>query len=547
MTVSNRYEFIDIEIKDNKFYEEVQRERSKYEKLVVKIFLVLARVFISRNFYEDLKSKVAEQKVNEKFCLLLDKQGKIVESSIKSTKLINLVRKVNSAFNVIINNKSSSLNFNQSKLYIDLLSYLSTCQLEENNNLISTFDQDCLVALDLLDANKTGLDFAEDAESVEADELGGEVLANKVTTQFSSVLTFLKKLRELESKKEEVNSAYINILKIGIFQEEILVIKALNRANQPIIFFAKAEDEEPGAIKTITKGYYYNVADYSKKGLVILKELNLHHVKTEDSEQYLAQWKNSQVTATLSHPHLIKTHEIIDLPNLKGLILEEGGSSLETQLTDLDQPVIPQLIEQLLIGVAFMHGKGLIHGDIKPENIVINQSNQLKLIDFDLTKKIEDKQCISEEGTPQYLPPLCREIKTDNIQLDKQDQRKYSTDLWALGKVIFEMISSETEDQNNKNIVIKNLICTNLEKEKEFREKVLTTFGHTDFETEPQLTNPMHHVCWQLLNNGWSKHYDKSTLQGFTAQQALTHLQKHKKEMNSLNKRQKIKSPTQKS
>jgi len=83
-------------------------------------------------------------------------------------------------------------------------------------------------------------------------------------------------------------------------------------------------------------------------------------------------------------------------------------------------------------GLNYIHGKGIIHNDIKFENIMIDEKYVPKLIDFGLacqTNKVGrfGAYCNFQGGTPDYIPP----------EFFVSDNRNSATDMWALGIVLF--------------------------------------------------------------------------------------------------------------
>jgi len=95
---------------------------------------------------------------------------------------------------------------------------------------------------------------------------------------------------------------------------------------------------------------------------------------------------------------------------------------------------IPSIIDQLLAALAYLHENGVIHGDIKPENISMTgqkSSPLVKLLDFGLISSIGARQGKNASGTPRFLAP---EILYEGAR------KSHSTDLYALGATLSESI-----------------------------------------------------------------------------------------------------------
>ena len=88
-----------------------------------------------------------------------------------------------------------------------------------------------------------------------------------------------------------------------------------------------------------------------------------------------------------AHPNIV--HSISVLP--EGIFLERLGMSLAERLTPTALPVDPGLevrwIQQLVSAVEWLEGLGIAHGDLRPSNILLDNSQNLKIIDFDCAVK----------------------------------------------------------------------------------------------------------------------------------------------------------------
>jgi eukaryotic-like serine/threonine-protein kinase len=100
-------------------------------------------------------------------------------------------------------------------------------------------------------------------------------------------------------------------------------------------------------------------------------------------------------------------------------------------------PSIPTIVEQAADGLGLMHSKGWVHRDIKPENFLVNETGQVKLIDFGLAlrptgwlaKLLPFKP--KRQGTPSYMSP-------EQIRCTPIDQR---ADVYSFGCVLHELVA----------------------------------------------------------------------------------------------------------
>ena len=93
------------------------------------------------------------------------------------------------------------------------------------------------------------------------------------------------------------------------------------------------------------------------------------------------------------------------------------------------------LFRQVIVGIGYLHKKGIIHRDVKLENILIDNEGCIKIADFGISKEIKPGHLIKDRhicGTPAYMSPEM--IKEKAIRYDG------STDVWAAGVVLFVMV-----------------------------------------------------------------------------------------------------------
>ena len=154
--------------------------------------------------------------------------------------------------------------------------------------------------------------------------------------------------------------------------------------------------------------------------------------------------REAQAAAALNHPNIVTVYEIgehegqvfIAMEYVDGHTLKEIISTNLTPSALRPMP-ISQVIEittQIASGLAAAHAKGIVHRDIKPQNILIDKDGRVKILDFGLAK-LQGASRLTQEafamGTVYYMSP-------EQGMGNEVDAR---SDIWSLGVVMYEMAS----------------------------------------------------------------------------------------------------------
>ncbi|HLY60421.1 MAG TPA: protein kinase [Terriglobia bacterium] len=190
-------------------------------------------------------------------------------------------------------------------------------------------------------------------------------------------------------------------------------------------------------------GEVYRAEDTKLKRSVAIKRLS---PKLRADERYRRRFLKEAIQASsLNHPNIAGLYDVLEDGGEILLVMElVEGATLRQRLRDLTGvEVFLPIALQCVQGLAAAHQKGIVHGDIKPENIMLTPSGQVKVLDFGLAKRIVsgetgDTTQISESfgpslsGTPAYMAP--------EVLLEKKPDGR--ADIFALGLVFYEMLGS---------------------------------------------------------------------------------------------------------
>src|SRR6267378_2179258 len=185
-------------------------------------------------------------------------------------------------------------------------------------------------------------------------------------------------------------------------------------------------------------GVVYQGRDSTSGRMVALKMMV---TPSPHDEKSLRRFKaEAKALARLQHPNIVSELEVceteqglcivmeyIDGKTLLALMAEQGRLPISRAL---------QISKQVLRALEHAHQAGIIHRDIKPNNIMLTSDGVVKVADFGLAKLKDASRATTTGttvGTPEYMSP-------EQLQGKEVDQR---TDLWSAGVVLYQMLSGQ--------------------------------------------------------------------------------------------------------
>ncbi len=151
-----------------------------------------------------------------------------------------------------------------------------------------------------------------------------------------------------------------------------------------------------------------------------------------DEQALLAFRREAAMLASVTHPGVARVHEVGSTHGRPYLVIDlVEGQTLESLLADgrLDESRAVEIVMQVAAALAAAHRVGLVHRDVKPDNIVITPDGRAKVIDFGLARWVADAGDDAVAGTVAYMAP-----EQTGMLKRLVDGR---SDLYSLGVVLF--------------------------------------------------------------------------------------------------------------
>ena len=175
---------------------------------------------------------------------------------------------------------------------------------------------------------------------------------------------------------------------------------------------------------------------------------------TSDPEVKSRFMREAQAGAALNHPNIITVYEVAEHQNRSYIAMEYvDGESLKdlAERKDLRLSEIMGIGMQIGAGLAKAHEAGIVHRDIKPQNVLIGKDDRARIVDFGLAKLKGDLKITragSTLGTVSYMSP-------EQAQGEEVDRR---SDIFSLGVMLYELVTGRLPFQGEHQAAILNSI-----------------------------------------------------------------------------------------
>lgn len=171
-----------------------------------------------------------------------------------------------------------------------------------------------------------------------------------------------------------------------------------------------------------------------------IKQLNNQDAAEAKDALFLIR-EEIAIMKKLNHPNLVQLIEVLDDPEedslymvlemcKKGVVMKVG---LEDQADPYSEEQCRHWFRDLILGIEYLHAQGVVHRDIKPDNLLLTEDDILKIVDFgvsEMFEKPDQMMTAKSAGSPAFLPPELCIAKHGDVS-------GKAADVWSMGVSLY--------------------------------------------------------------------------------------------------------------
>ena len=445
----------EVQRKNNKYFENLNNNNifpitiSNYKNNYININInINNRKHLIKTSNKITKSKNNSKNKNNNNIIKYIDINKKKNLSTNNTKIINKINDIKRNF--LNNNKSNTSNIKNNEIKIKELSYLDLKKANYPINLTSS----------LLQNESWG-------NSKECKKTEIQKVLPKLDKNDFCINDNYKKIINHNLTNNDNNNEIINSKRIITKEQKEINSNTITNKNEFSTISQKDynyyNDESLKLIKSIQKfGLEQNFCNYPKTNLnyykigrsighgafgkvnIALHVLSGHIVAIKSFNKIKKTFPINKIYYEIkllkklrNHKNIVKYFEHFENEKHFFIVMENisGGNLLNAinKMSKIPEPMAKIIFIQLIETIKYLHSIGIVHRDIKPDNILIELDNTIKLCDFGVSIEVKEGQLLRDScGTPAFVAP---EILKDS------PYDPFMTDIWSSGVVLYAMIT----------------------------------------------------------------------------------------------------------
>jgi serine/threonine protein kinase len=238
-------------------------------------------------------------------------------------------------------------------------------------------------------------------------------------------------------------------------------------------------------------GVLYKAREVSLDRVVAVKTMKAHLRTPEGREFFVTE---ARAAARLDHPNILRIYRFVPEHTPPFYVMQFiEGRPLDQAVKGREPKVMAEIIEKVARALAFAHSRGIVHRDVKPDNVLVDFDNEPHVADFGLAGPFDEHALADTParalGTPSYIAPELYANRSPAGPL---------ADVYALGVTLYQLLTGRLP------FVGKSVA--------EVREAVLNSEPQLPHELNPGVPEPLQRICLKAIERDPAQRYPSAQL-----------------------------------